>query len=82
MTTDQDTPAPDSVILTSPEPKQRRGFALLSPERVREISSKGGKAAHAVGTAHQFTSEEARAAGAKGGKAPHTVRGRGPKADT
>jgi uncharacterized protein len=37
----------------------------------RAIASKGGKAAHAKGTAHEFTSEEARAAGRKGGQAAH-----------
>ncbi|WP_438029141.1 KGG domain-containing protein [Sorangium sp. So ce233] len=51
------------------KPKQRRGFAAMSPERRKEIASAGGKAAHARGTAHQFTSEEARAAGQKGGEA-------------
>jgi uncharacterized protein len=44
-----------------------RGFARLSPERQREIASKGGKAAHALGRAHEFTSNEARKAGRKGG---------------
>jgi uncharacterized protein len=39
----------------------------ISPEKQREISSMGGKAAHAQGRAHEFTSEEARAAGRKGG---------------
>jgi len=43
--------------------------------KVREIASKGGKAAHALGTAHKFTSEEARNAGIKGGSAPHKTRG-------
>lgn len=37
----------------------------MSPEKKREIASKGGKASHASGNAHQFTSEEARAAGIK-----------------
>jgi len=46
----------------------KKGFAALDAERQREIASKGGKAAHAKGTAHQFTPEEARAAGSKGGK--------------
>jgi len=55
---------------------KRRGFAALSPERRSEISRAGGKAAHAAGTAHQFTSEEAKVAGIKGGKAPHVRRGR------
>ena len=40
-----------------------RGFASMDPERVREIASKGGRAAHASGNAHEFTSEEAREAG-------------------
>src|ERR1700712_3743242 len=46
----------------------RRGFALMNPERQREIARKGGKAAHEKGTAHQFTSDEAREAGRKGGQ--------------
>ena len=51
-------------------PKGRgRGFASMSSEKKREIASKGGKAAHALGTAHKWTSEEAQAAGRKGGKA-------------
>ena len=45
----------------------RRGFALMDPERQREIARKGGKAAHEKGTAHQFTPDEAREAGRKGG---------------
>src|SRR5262245_36083275 len=53
----------------------RRGFAAMDRDRVREIASKGGKAAHAAGTAHQFTSDEARVAGRKGGMAPHVRRG-------
>ena len=40
-----------------------RGFASMDPERVREIASEGGKAAHASGNAHEFNSEEARRAG-------------------
>lgn len=39
-----------------------RGFASMSPERQRAIASEGGRAAHARGTAHEFTSEEARRA--------------------
>ncbi|MND08756.1 Stress-induced bacterial acidophilic repeat motif protein [compost metagenome] len=41
----------------------------MPKEQQRAIASKGGKAAHAKGTAHEFTSEEARAAGKKGGEA-------------
>ena len=44
-----------------------RGFASMSTEKKRELASKGGKAAHALGTAHKWTSEEAQAAGRKGG---------------
>jgi len=47
----------------------KRGFASMDPDKQRKIASKGGKAAHAKGTAHEFTSEEARRAGRKGGKA-------------
>jgi general stress protein YciG len=54
---------------------RRRGFAAMDRDRVKEIASKGGKAAHAAGTAHQFTSDEARVAGRKGGMAPHARRG-------
>ncbi|HEY9792006.1 MAG TPA: KGG domain-containing protein [Candidatus Obscuribacterales bacterium] len=46
-----------------------RGFASMDAAKQREIASKGGKAAHAKGTAHEFTSEEAREAGRKGGQA-------------
>lgn len=49
--------------------KSRRGFASMPQDKQRSIASKGGKAAHAKGTAHEFTSEEARAAGRKGGQA-------------
>lgn len=45
------------------------GFASMDPDKQREIASKGGKAAHEKGTAHEFTSEEAREAGRKGGQA-------------
>ena len=45
----------------------RRGFASMDPDKQRTIASKGGKAAHAKGTAHEFTPEEARQAGRKGG---------------
>lgn len=49
--------------------KSNRGFAAMDRQKQREIASKGGKAAHEKGTAHEFTSEEARAAGRKGGEA-------------
>jgi len=47
----------------------KRGFASMDSAKQREIASKGGKAAHAKGTAHEFTSDEARVAGRKGGEA-------------
>jgi hypothetical protein len=50
---------------------RKRGFATMDPEKLRAIASKGGKAAHAKGSAHQFTSEEAKEAGRKGGRAGH-----------
>ena len=54
----------------------KRGFSSMSPDKQREIASKGGKAAHQKGTAHEFTSEEARVAGRKGGAASRTRRAR------
>jgi len=49
--------------------RSKRGFASMDDEKKREIASKGGKAAHASGNAHEFNSEEAREAGRKGGQA-------------
>jgi len=51
--------------------KEDRGFASMDRIKQREIASKGGKAAHQKGTAHEWTSEEAREAGRKGGMASH-----------
>ena len=56
--------------------KQRRGFASMSVDKQREIASKGGRAAHAKGTAHEWTPDEARAAGRKGGQISRGGRGR------
>ncbi|MDQ8158415.1 MAG: KGG domain-containing protein [Gemmatimonadota bacterium] len=47
--------------------KSRRGFASMDPARQKEIASKGGRAAHEKGTAHEWSSDEARNAGRKGG---------------
>jgi len=49
--------------------KSARGFASMDQSKQKEIASKGGRAAHAKGTAHEFDSGEARAAGRKGGMA-------------
>ena len=46
-----------------------RGFASMDEEKQRQIASEGGKAAHEKGTAHEFSSKEAREAGKKGGEA-------------
>jgi general stress protein YciG len=78
----KDKPEPEMEEATaapttaSPHPKKRRGFAAMDRAAVRAIAHKGGIAAHARGTAHQFTTEEAREAGRKGGRAFHKVRGR------
>jgi general stress protein YciG len=64
-----------SNIVTSGK-KERRGFAVMDPEKQKKIASKGGKAAHALGTAHQWNSEEARLAGRKGGLLSRGGRGK------
>jgi len=46
----------------------KRGFAAMDAKRQREIASQGGRAAHKNGTAHHFSSEEAREAGRRGGR--------------
>lgn len=65
--------------------KEKRGFASMPPERVREIARMGGKAAHEPGTnrfglprksGHEWTSEEAQKAGRKGGTISRGGRGR------
>jgi general stress protein YciG len=48
----------------------------MSPEKQREIASKGGRAAHEKGTAHEWSAEEARSAGRKGGQVSRGGRGR------
>lgn len=66
--------------LASEEPQQdgksRRGFAGMDPARQRAIASKGGRAAHQSGNAHQFNSQEAREAGRRGGQAKGGVNGK------
>ena len=51
--------------------KEARGFASMDRVKQRAIASKGGKAAHQKGTAHEWTREEAREAGRKGGLTKH-----------
>jgi hypothetical protein len=62
--------------MNEPTRKQRRGFASMSAEKQREIASKGGRAAHEKGTAHEWSSGEARTAGRKGGQVSRGGRGR------
>jgi len=73
---DETNPNNETSVMESPtsanSPRSgtsRRGFASMNREKQREIASKGGKAAHAKGTAHEFTPDEARQAGRKGGLA-------------
>jgi uncharacterized protein len=63
-------------VVNTGERKERRGFASMSPEKQREIASKGGRAAHEKGTAHEWTADEARSAGRKGGQVSRGGRGR------
>ena len=62
--------------------KEDRGFASMDRSKQREIASKGGKAAHQKGTAHEWTSEEAREAGRKGGMASHRRKQQSDEPDT
>jgi general stress protein YciG len=66
------------VVMMFEARKARRGFASMSPEKQREIASKGGRAAHLKGTAHQWSTDEARAAGRKGGQMSRGGRGKLP----
>ena len=52
---------------TEGQSRSNRGFAAMDADQQREIASKGGRAAHEQGTAHEFSPDEARAAGRKGG---------------
>jgi general stress protein YciG len=54
--------------------KARRGFAAMSPQKQREIASKGGRVAHEKGAAHEWSVDEARLAGRKGGSVRHSRR--------
>lgn len=56
--------------------KQRRGFAVMDPEKRRLIASLGGKACHQKGTGHEWSPDKAREAGRKGGLAAREARRR------
>lgn len=64
-----DVAGEEGIVATSD-----RGFASMDRNKQREIASKGGKAAHQKGTAHEWTPSEAREAGRKGGIASHQKR--------
>ena len=74
-TATDNTSTEDETVNTG-EQKERRGFASMSPEKQREIASKGGRAAHEKGTAHEWSADEARSAGRKGGQVSRGGRGR------
>jgi general stress protein YciG len=65
---------PSTSTPAAEKPRKSRGFAAMDPKLVSELAKRGGKAAHRAGTAHQFTSDEARVAGRKGGMATHAKR--------
>jgi general stress protein YciG len=68
---------PHERATTDEEPGRKRkprGFAVMDPKLVRQLASRGGRAAHAAGVARKFTSEEARNAGRKGGAAAQARR--------
>jgi len=67
---------PPAVAPADGNGKQRRGFAAMSADKRREIARKGGRTAHELGMAHQWSSDEARAAGKKGGHISRGGRGR------
>ena len=67
----------DSQTSRAPTPQKTprpRGFAAMSPEKQKELSRRGGEAAHRKGVAHRFTAADAREAGRKGGRATHAKR--------
>jgi general stress protein YciG len=57
-----------AIITAADTSRGQQGFASMSKEKQREIASKGGKAAHQQGTAHEWTSKEAAEAGRRGGQ--------------
>jgi general stress protein YciG len=67
-------PLPKAPEVGGEATRRPRGFAAMDRNLVRDIARKGGKAAHAAGTAHEFTCDEARVAGRKGGQATHARR--------
>lgn len=63
----------ERILENDLQARPRRGFAAMDREQLREISARGGRAAHRMGVAHEFDSQEARAAG----RLSHSNRGGG-----
>lgn len=59
---------PTAPTTGAPWKKARRGFAAMPADTQRRLAALGGKASHAKGTGHQWTSAEARVAGERGGR--------------
>jgi general stress protein YciG len=76
LTPDRPPQPVEAESVADRKPKRARGFAAMDRKLVSEIARKGGKAAHSAGTAHEFSSEEARVAGQRGGRATHAKRRR------
>src|SRR5580698_6953948 len=68
METGRGTEMTDGRTAPARSGTSNRGFASMDRSRQREIASKGGRAAHQKGTAHEWTADEARVAGRKGGE--------------
>ncbi len=62
--------------MSTEQPRAKRGFAAMDPQRQREIASQGGKAAHRLGSAHRWTPKTAADAGKKGGTISRGGRGK------
>jgi hypothetical protein len=54
-----------------------RGFTWMDDVLEREIARSVGRAAHLIGTTHEFRREEARIAGRRGGRAARVRWGKG-----
>jgi hypothetical protein len=67
-------PVTDTKAPVTEAAPRKRGFAAMDRSQVRDLARKGGVAAHRAGTAHEFSSDEARVAGRKGGLATHSTR--------
>ena len=72
----QESPAQSATTIETAavNPKQRRGFAMMDPDKLRAVCARGGQTAHALGRAHRFSTEKASQAGKKGGATVSTDR--------